>query len=47
VAHNGNREPKKITLPLGKWKNALDSNVKAVAGTIDLPVIGSLILYQE
>ena len=47
VAHNGNREPKKITLPLGKWKNAFDSFGKTVSGTIDLPVIGSLILYQE
>lgn len=46
VAHNGNREPKKINLPPGNWQNAIDSSAKTISGAVDLPVIGSLILYQ-
>lgn len=47
VAHNGNPKPKIVELPAGNWKNALAPANKTVSGTVELPVIGSLVLYQD
>jgi pullulanase len=47
VAHNGNAKPKSVEVPAGNWKNALGAGNKPQQGTIELPVFGSVILYQE
>lgn len=47
VAHNGNPKPKIVMLPAGNWKNALAPGNKTVSGSIELPVIGSLVMYQD
>lgn len=46
VAYNGNGQPKTVQLPSGTWKHAFDAGRK-MAGNIELPVIGALIIYQD
>lgn len=47
VAHNGNAKPVLAQLPPGNWKHAFAPGDKTMSGTIELPVIGSVIFYQD
>lgn len=52
VAFNGSKAVKKISLPAGSWKTAIDwivsdSPPKKISGDMLLPPISSIVLYQE
>jgi pullulanase len=46
VAFNGTNLPQTITLPAGKWTNALDINHTGIQQTITLAAFESVILFQ-